>query len=133
MNNFIIAILNSCAYFATNIFLNNTGCEWRLQSTSALSGRMINNFVECWCLVASGGLEIWVPWISFLKSNTGCPPPTGKGSKISKNLGFWWSIPQKWTSIGHFGAREHGTIRTIKFCDEIRLLRSLRPLRLLRL
>ena len=29
---------------------------------------MINNIIEFWCLVASGGLEIWVSWISFQKS-----------------------------------------------------------------
>ena len=35
--------------------------------------------------------------------------------------------------IGQFGARIEGNIKLIKFFDEMRLLRSLRPLRLLRL
>ena len=45
----------------------------------------------------------------------------------------WWSIPQKGTCIGHFGARNDPTIRISNFFDEMRLSRSLRLLRLLRL
>ena len=52
---------------------------------------------------------------------------------LVKKLDFWWSIPQKWTSIGNFGARDDPIIRIRKFFDEMRLSRSLRPLRLLRL
>ena len=46
----------------------------------ALKGRRINNFIESWCLVASGGLGIWVSSTSFQKSNIGWPqqPPTEK-------------------------------------------------------
>ena len=45
-----------------------------------LRGRRINNFLESWCLVASGGLGIWVSSTSFQKSNIGWPqqPPTEK-------------------------------------------------------
>ena len=39
----------------------------------ALRGRRINNFLESWCLVASGGLGIWVSSTSFQKSNIGWP------------------------------------------------------------
>ena len=46
----------------------------------ALRGRKINNFLELWCLVSSGGLGIWVSSASFPKSNIGWPqqPPTEK-------------------------------------------------------
>ena len=39
----------------------------------ALRGRRINNFLELWCLLASGGLDIWVSSTSFQKSNIGWP------------------------------------------------------------
>ena len=32
-------------------------------------------------------------------------------SDISEELDFWWSIPQKVTIIGHFGAKNDPTIR----------------------
>ena len=67
-----------------------------------LRGRRINNFVDLWCLVASGGLDIWVSLTSFQKGNIGRPqqPPT------ERVLDFWWSIPLKGTKIGHLGARD---------------------------
>ena len=34
----------------------------------ALKGRRINNFVELWCLVTSGDMEIWVSSTSFQKN-----------------------------------------------------------------
>ena len=103
-------------------------------SKSALRGRRIHNFIELWCLVGSGGLDIWVSSISFQKSNIGWPqqPPTESVSNISEKLDFWWSIPQKGTGIGHLGAWDDQTIRISIFFDEMRLSRSLRPLRLLR-
>ena len=44
----------------------------------AQRGRRVDDFVELWRLVASGGLEIWVSSTSFQKSNIGWPqqPPT---------------------------------------------------------
>ena len=108
---------------------------WRVQSKSALRGRRINNFIELWCLVASGGLEICVSSTSFQKNDIGWPqqPLTERVSDISEKLDFWWSIPQKGTGIGHLGARDDQTIMISRFFDEMRLSRSLRPLRLLRL
>ena len=42
----------------------------------ALRGRRINNFLKLWCLVALGGLDIWVSSsTSFQKSNIGWPQP----------------------------------------------------------
>ena len=80
--------------------------------------------------------------LSFIKkipkSYKGWPqqPPTEKVPNISKKLDFWWSIPQKGTSIGHFGARDDQTIRIRKLFGEIGLFRSVRlqrPLRSIRL
>ena len=57
-----------------------------------------------------------------------------KGYQISvKILIFDDPFHKKGTGIGHLGARDDQTIRISKFFDEMRLLRSLRPLRLLRL
>ena len=51
----------------------------------ALRGRKSNNFAELWCLVASRGLDIWVSWTSFQKSNISWPqqPPTEKVLKFN--------------------------------------------------
>ena len=56
----------------------------------ALRGRKINNFVELWCLVALGDVEICVPFKSFQKINIGWPqqPPTERVSNISGKLDF---------------------------------------------
>ena len=59
------------------------------------------------------GLGIWVSSTNFWKSNIGWPqqPPSERVPYISEKLGFWWSISQKMTSIGHFGAIDDQTIR----------------------
>ena len=54
-------------------------------------------FLESWCLVASGGLGIWLSSTSFQKSNIGWPQqpplhPTERVSDISKKSNFWWLI-----------------------------------------
>ena len=56
----------------------------------ALKGRRINNFVESWCLVGSGGMDILVSSTSFQKSNIGWPqqPPNERVPDISKKLDF---------------------------------------------
>ena len=84
---------------------------------------------------ASGGADICVSSTSFQKNDIGWPqqPPTERVSIISEKLDFWWSILQKGTVIGHLGARDDQTIMISRFFDEIRLLRSSRPLRSLRL
>ena len=48
-------------------------------------GRRINNFIELWCVVASGGLKICVSSTSFQKNDTGWPqqPPTEKELKFN--------------------------------------------------
>ena len=83
----------------------------------ALRDRRTNYFLELWCLVSSGGADIWVSSTSFQKINIGWPqqPPTERVSDISEKLGFWWSVQQKETIIGHFGARNDPTIRTSDF------------------
>ena len=61
-----------------------------MQSKSALRGIRINNFIDLWCLVALGGLEICVLSTSFQKNEIGWPqqPPTERVSDISENLNF---------------------------------------------
>ena len=85
-------------------------------------------------------LESWdnkflISILGFQKSNIRWPqqPPKERVPDISKKLDFWWSIPQKGTGFDHLGARDDLTIRISIFFDEMRMLRSLRPLRLLRL
>jgi hypothetical protein len=56
----------------------------------ALRGRRIKNFLELWCLVASGGLHICVLSTSFQKNNIGWPQQhlQEKVSDISEKLDF---------------------------------------------
>ena len=74
--------------------LQGVSC-WRVQSKSALRGRRINDFIDLWCLVASGGSYICVSSTSFQKNYIGWPqqPPTERVSDISEKLAFWWSFP----------------------------------------
>ena len=55
-----------------------------------LRGKRINKFIDLWCLVALGGLEICVLSTSFQKNEIGWPqqPPTERVSDISENLNF---------------------------------------------
>ena len=56
-------------------------------------------------------------------------------ANISKKLDFWWSIPQKETIIGYFGARNDPTITIIEAMEVLRsgksLLRTLRVIQVL--
>ena len=56
-----------------------------------------------WCLAYSQISTIWVSSKKNQKSYIDWPqqPPTEKVPNISEKLHFWWSIPQKGTSIGH--------------------------------
>ena len=56
----------------------------------ALRGRKINNFLELWCLVALGDVEICVPPKSFQKINIAWPqqPRTERVSVISRKFNF---------------------------------------------
>ena len=87
-----------------------------------------------WWLACSPIFSIWVSSKKNPKSYIGWPqqPLTEKVPNISKKLDFWWSIPQKGTSIGHFGAGDDQTIWIRKFFEKIGLLRLLRPVRLQR-
>jgi hypothetical protein len=87
-----------------------------------------------WWLACSPIFSIWVSSKKIPKSYIGWPqqPPTEKVPNISKKLDFWWSIPQKGTSIGHFGAGDDQTIWIRKFFEEIGLLRPVRLQRPLR-
>ena len=59
-----------------------------MQSKSALRGRMINNLIELWCLVALRGLEICVSLTTFQIYDFGWPqqPLTERVSDISEKL-----------------------------------------------
>ena len=62
-----------------------------MQSKLALRGRRINNFIELWCLVVSGGLEICVSSTSFQKNDIDWPqqPPTENNiANITETLDF---------------------------------------------
>ena len=79
--------ISSCGTLFWNKVIQGASL-WRVQSKSALRGRKINNFVELWCLVASGGYKFWVSWISFQKSNTCCPQqPLTK--KVLNSVKIW--------------------------------------------
>ena len=64
----------------------------------ALRCRRTNNCVEIWCLVASGGVDIWVSWPSFQRSYFGWPqqPPAEKVLKSVKNWIFDDEFHKKW-------------------------------------
>ena len=61
-----------------------------MQSKFDLRGRRINNFIELWCLVASGDKKICIPSTNFQKNDIGWPqqPPTERVSDISEKLDF---------------------------------------------
>ena len=54
----------------------------------ALRCRRINNFLKLWCLVALGGLDIWVSSTSFQKSNIGRPQQPLKEKVLKFNMIF---------------------------------------------
>ena len=56
----------------------------------ALRGIRINDFIELWCLVASGVKKICVSSTNFQKNDIGWPqqPPTERVSDISEKLDF---------------------------------------------
>ena len=85
----------------------------------------MNVFVYSW------GLGIWVSSTSFQKSNIGSLCQKGYHINIREQLGFWWSIPQNMSSIGHFGVSDDQTIRIRTLLEEIWLLRR-RPVKLQR-
>ena len=95
-----------------------------------------NNFlIRIKTSVYSRGAAIWVSSNSFHKNYIAWPqqPPTEKVPNISEILDFWWSFPQKGTSIGHFVARDDQTIMIRNFFEEIVVVRLARPMRLPRL
>ena len=107
--------------------------KYKIMITAGLSYiRKHSRWLAC-CHIST----IWVSSKKNQKSNIGWPqqPLTEKIPNVSEKLDFSWSIPQKRTSIGHFGARDDQTIRIRKFFEEIGLLRPVRlqrPLRSMR-
>ena len=85
--------------------------------------------------VYSLGVDIWLLSFKFNFGLMGWPPqpPRERVSKINKIVGFWWPIPHWETRIGRFGAMVDENIKLSNFFSEMRLSRSLRPLRPMRL
>ena len=67
--------------------------------------RRTNNCVEIWCLVALGGVDIWVSWPSFQKSNIGWPqqPLAEKVLKSVKNWIFDDEFHKNWQLLKPLG------------------------------
>ena len=64
---------------------------WRMESKSALRGRRLNNFIDLWCLVASGGLVICVSSISYQKmTSAGLNSLWRKECQISVHIKNWF-------------------------------------------
>ena len=77
-----------------------------------------NNFlVKMEVAVYFWGLGNWLSSIIFQKSNIGWPhqPPSERVPYISEKVDFWSPIPQKMTSIDHFGASDDQKIRIFNF------------------
>ena len=93
----------------------------------ALRGRRINNFVELWCLVASGGYKFWVSWISFQKSNISWPqqPPTGKALKF--NLIFHDSTKINFVSKHQNKAEFENLVNSEVLSSDFQALEPLQP------
>ena len=66
---------------------------WSVGNKSTLRGRRIHNFIELWCLVGSGGLDIWVSSTSFQKSNIGWPQQPLTERVLKFNMIFPYSTP----------------------------------------
>ena len=66
-----------------------------MESKSALRGRRINNFIEFWCLVGSGGLEICVSSTSFQKNDIDWPQQSLTEEVQKFNMIFHDYTPQK--------------------------------------
>ena len=54
----------------------------------AMRGQRINNFLELGCLVALGGVDIWVSSPTFQKSNICCPQQPSTEKVLKFNLRF---------------------------------------------
>ena len=73
--------------------------------------------------MASWVVEIyaWFTIWNFFDLTRPHRPPSERVPYISEKLEFWWSIPQKITIIGYFGASDDQTIGISKFFGEIGL------------
>ena len=69
-----------------------------MQSKLALRDRRINSFIELWCLVALGRLEICVSSTSFQKNDNGWPQQPQTERVLKFNLIFHDSTPKNFFS-----------------------------------
>ena len=86
---------HTCIDLWSPVFLT-INLHWSMQSKSALRDRRIHDFVELWCLVGSGGLDIWVSSTSFQKVIS-----TGLNSLRQKGIFMIHSTKMDW--IWSFG------------------------------
>ena len=86
----------------------------------ALRGRRINSFLESWCLVCSGGLDIWVSSTSFQKSDIGWPHHPPK-EKLLKFNGIFMILSKKKIQNIKFVLKSYnsGTWMTLKSSEVI--------------
>ena len=61
-------------------------------------GRRINNFIELWCIVASGGLEVCVSSTSFKKNDIGLPQQPQTQRMLKFNMIFHDTTPKNVSS-----------------------------------
>jgi hypothetical protein len=90
-----------------------------MQSKLALRGRRINSFIELWCLVASGGLEICVSSTSFQKNDINWPQQLQPQTKmvLKFNMIFHDSTPQNFFS-------KHKNKTEFKCLDDFKVISS---------
>ena len=96
--------------------------------------RCFDKSTKNWSSVASWvvGICAWYTIWHFFDLTWSQRPPSERVPYISGKLDFWWSIPQKITSNGYFGASDDQTIKIRKLFEKIGLQRLFRPVRLQR-
>ena len=79
--------------------------------------RCFDKSTKNWCSVASWVVEVyaWFTIWNFFDLMWPQRPLSERVPYISEKLDFWWSVPQKITSNGYFGANDDQTIRIRRF------------------
>ena len=98
-----------------------------MQSKSALRGRRINNFIELWCLVASGGLEICVSSTSFQKNDIGWPQQPLTEKVLKFNLIFHDSTKRNFVSKHPNKAEFENLVTSEVLSSDFLVLKHLQP------
>ena len=121
-------LISKCLFGIFNSFKKQTKKIWHTGSTirnwdkvKTWLDQMFKKSIKKWCSVASWVVEIyaWPTNWKFFDLMRSQWPPSERVPYISEKLDFWWSIPQKITSIGYFGASDDQTIRNRNVFEEI--------------